>query len=109
LDSEAYASHVPLVPPLQQPAGQVLASQEHTPAVVSQSPFAQEPQAAPLLPHCEGDCDEYVTHVVPLQQPFAHDVASQTHLPVARLHSCPDPQAPQVAPPVPHDVFDSEA
>jgi hypothetical protein len=94
---------------LQQPAGHVTASHEQTPVVMSQRPFAQEPHAAPPLPHCEDDCDEYCTHVLPLQQPFAHDVALQTHCPVPRLHSCPDAHAPQVAPPVPHDVFDSAA
>jgi hypothetical protein len=47
--------------------------------------------------------------VLPLQQPLGHDVASQTHCPVVRLHSCPAAQAPQVAPPVPHEALDSEA
>src|SRR6202041_1730833 len=96
-------------PPLQQPFGQVTASQEQTPVVVSHRPFAQDPHAAPPFPHCEDDSDEKGTHVKPLQQPFAHEVASQTHWPVALLHSCPDPHAPQLAPAVPHELFDSEA
>jgi hypothetical protein len=58
LDSEAYASHVPLVPPLQQPLGQVVASQEQTPVALSHRPFAQGPHAAPPFPHCVGDSDE---------------------------------------------------
>jgi len=36
---------------LQQPPAQVLASHEHVPTVVSQSPFAQGAHAAPLVPH----------------------------------------------------------
>jgi hypothetical protein len=108
-DSDAYALHVPLAPPLQHPLGQVMASHEQTPTVVSQRPFAQDPHAAPPLPHCKEDSDAYGTHALPLQQPFAHEVASQTHSPVALLHSCPAPHAAQVAPAVPHDAFDSEA
>ena len=51
-DSEAYAWQVPLVPPLQQPLGQVLPSHEQTPVVLSQRPFPQDPHAAPPFPHC---------------------------------------------------------
>jgi hypothetical protein len=47
--------------------------------------------------------------VLPAQQPFGHDVASQTQLPVDGLHSCPAAQAAQLAPPVPHEAFDSDA
>jgi len=36
---------------LQQPVGQVFASQEHVPLLVSQRPFAQDEQAAPAVPH----------------------------------------------------------
>jgi len=46
------------VPPLQQPPGQVWASQEQVPFVVSQTPFAQEVQAAPPAPHCDADSEE---------------------------------------------------
>jgi hypothetical protein len=56
-DSEVYASQVPLVPPLQQPLGQVLASHSQTPTVVSQRPLEQDPQEAPPLPHCEDVCE----------------------------------------------------
>jgi len=44
-----------------------------------------------------------------LQQPFAHEVALHAQRPVALSHSWPDPQAAQLAPPVPHELFDSEA
>ena len=33
---------------------------------------------------------------------------SQTHCPVLVLHSCPEAQAAQAAPAVPHELFDSE-
>jgi hypothetical protein len=42
---------------LQQPPGQVCASQEQVPLVVSQTPFAQEAQAAPPAPHCDADSE----------------------------------------------------
>jgi hypothetical protein len=44
-----------------------------------------------------------------VQQPFEQEVASQTHWPVALSHSCPAPQPPHVAPPVPHDRLFWEA
>ena len=47
--------------------------------------------------------------MLPLQQPFGHEVASQTHWPLVLLHSCPVAHPVQVAPVVPHDVFDSDA
>ncbi len=53
VDCEPYASHVPAVPPLQHPPGQVLASQEQVPLVVSQSPFEHVVQVAPPVPHCD--------------------------------------------------------
>lgn len=109
LDSDPYASHVPLVPPLQQPAAHVLASHEHMPAATSHRPLAQETHAAPPLPHWEPDCDAYGTQTLPLQHPFAHDVASQVHAPVVLLHSWPVVHAPQAAPAVPHVVLDSDA
>jgi hypothetical protein len=56
-DSEAYASHVPPVPPTQQPFGQVLASHEQMPLVVSQRPLGQAAHAAPPLPHCDADSE----------------------------------------------------
>ena len=108
LDSDPYASHVPLAPPLQQPLGHVLESHAHTPVVRSHRLFAQEPHAAPPFPHCEPDCDAYVTHTLPLQHPFAQDVASHTHAPVVLLHSWPIAHGPQAAPAMPHEVFDSD-
>jgi hypothetical protein len=86
-DSEAYPLHVPLMPPLQQPFGQVFESQAQSPSVLSQRPLLQAAQAAPPDPHREADCAETSTHVSPLQQPNGHEVASQTHLPMLVLHS----------------------
>ena len=45
--------------------------------------------------------------MLPLQQPPGHEVASQTHCPVVLLHSWPVAHAAQLAPPAPHDEFDS--
>ncbi len=56
-DSLAYASHVPVTPPLQQPLGQVLASQAHSPLVVSHRLLAHAAQVAPPAPHSDGDCE----------------------------------------------------
>jgi hypothetical protein len=108
IDSEAYASHVPVMPPLQHPLGQVLESQEHKPSVVSQSPFVQAAQAAPPAPQSAADCADASTHVLPLQQPNVHELESHTHWPVVLLHSWPEEQAPQVSPPVPQEVLLSE-
>ena len=58
IHSDAYASHGPFTPPLQQPVGHVSESQVQLPSVVSQTPFEQVEHAAPPAPHCEGDCDE---------------------------------------------------
>ena len=104
-DSLPYASHGPVEPPLQQPFGQVWASHEHVPVVVSQTPFAQLAQSAPPAPHLVADSEAYAMHVPPrdaVQQPPGHDVASQTQVPLALLHSWPALQLPQAAPPVPH-------
>ena len=57
VDSEAYGSHVPLVPPLQQPVGHVLASHEQVPFVLSQTLFAHALQAAPPAPHSAPLCE----------------------------------------------------
>jgi hypothetical protein len=57
VDCDAYTSHVPATPPLQQPCGHVAASHEHSPLVVSHSWFAHSPQAAPAAPHWPVDCD----------------------------------------------------
>ena len=53
----AYASHVPLVPPLQQPLGHVFALHEQSPFVVSHRLFAQAAHAAPPAPQIEEDCE----------------------------------------------------
>lgn len=73
------------------------------------SPLPHPLQAAPFVPHSVCDWEVYGTHVVPLQQPFGHEVASQTHLPVVLSHSWPSEHPAQVAPPVPHEVYDSDA
>jgi hypothetical protein len=44
-----------------------------------------------------------------VQQPLGQEVASHTHWPVVLLHSCPEGHPAHVAPPAPHDVFDSFA
>lgn len=106
----AYPLHVPLVPPLQQPVGQVSASHVQRPVVVSQRLLAHGAQVAPPAPHCEEDSDPYATHALPLQQPLGHEVASQTHWPALApvlLHSCPEAHGPQAAPPVPQVALDS--
>jgi hypothetical protein len=51
------ASHVPPAPPLQQPSGQVFASQEQVPLVLSQRPLPQPAHVAPPVPHCEAVSD----------------------------------------------------
>jgi hypothetical protein len=109
VDSDAYASQVPVVPPLQQPPEHVLASHEQTPTVASHRPFAQAPHDAPPLPHCNEVCEAYGTHWLPLQQPLEHDVASQTHWPVVLSHSWPVAHDPHATPAAPHEVFDSDA
>jgi hypothetical protein len=108
-DSAANASHVPVVPPTQQPFGHVVPSQEHAPALVSHRPFAQDVHEAPPFPHSEGDSDAYGTHTAPLQQPFAHEVELHVHRPVAVSQAWPVAQDAQAIPPVPHELFDSEA
>jgi hypothetical protein len=70
---------VPLVPPLQQPFGHVIASHVHLPVVVSQTLFGHAAHATPPVPHADADCDEYATQVLPLQQPLGHVTALQTH------------------------------
>ena len=102
------------MPPLQQPFGQVWESHEHRPSVVSHRPFAQAAQAAPAAPQREADCAEASTHVVPLQQPKGQELASQTHCPTVLSlailsHSWPEAHGPHAAPPVPHEVLDSDA
>jgi hypothetical protein len=87
---------------LQQPSGQLFASQEHVPFVTSQTPLAQGPHAAPAVPQSAADCDPNGTHVLPLQQPAGHDVASQMHPDAVLEHSWPTPHDAHDAPPVPH-------
>ncbi len=60
---------MPAGPPLQQPSGQVVASQVHAPTVVSHRPFEHEAHAAPPEPHCAADCEARGTQTSPLQHP----------------------------------------
>lgn len=93
---------------MQQPFAQEVASQVHRPVVLSHSwPDPHDAQVTPPVPQEPFDSDAYGSHVLPLQQPAGQDAASHTHCPVVRLHSWPVAHAPQVAPPAPHDVFDS--
>lgn len=62
VDSLAYTSQVPAVPPLQQPFGHVLLSHSQTPVVVSQRLLPHGPQAPPPFPHWDGVWEGYVTH-----------------------------------------------
>ena len=112
-DSDPHASQVPPLPPLQHPSGQEVESQTHVPLpLLHSSPELQAPQLAPAVPHSELLSDPQGRHVPvgpPLQQPAGHEVASQTHCPLALLHSSPEPHGWHVAPPAPHDPFDSLA
>jgi hypothetical protein len=108
-DSEAYGSQVPVGPPLQQPFGQVVASQVHCPRVVSQSPFVHAVHAPPALPQRLALREDVGTQVLPLQQPAGQETASQTQRPVVVLHSCPVPHAAHARPPAPQDMDDSDA
>jgi hypothetical protein len=47
--------------------------------------------------------------VLLLQQPLGQDAALHTHAPVAVSHAWPVGHAAHVAPPAPHEVFDSLA
>jgi len=108
----AYASHVPVEPPTQQPLEHVFASQAHVPLVVSHSPLPQAAQVAPPVPHDEADSELHDSHVPvapPLQHPVGQEVESHTQVPVLLLHSSPVPHAPHAAPVVPHDPLDSDA
>jgi hypothetical protein len=48
--------------------------------------------------------DVWLWQVVPLQQPLGHEVPSQMHAPKGQR--CPETQAEQAAPAVPHIVAD---
>ena len=52
VDCDPYGSHVPFGPPMQQPIGQDVASQAHTPDLHSW-PCPQLVHFAPPVPHCE--------------------------------------------------------
>jgi hypothetical protein len=105
LDSDAYASHVPLA--VQQPLGHDVASHTHCPAVVLHSwPAAQPPHAAPPLPHDVLVSLESASQVEPLQQP-AHAEPPQLHAPPE--HDCPEAHALQAAPLVPQSEATCDA
>ena len=46
---------MPLVPPLQQPLGQLTTLHRHRPFDVSHAPFAHGEHAAPPAPHSDAD------------------------------------------------------
>jgi hypothetical protein len=103
-------SQVPLGPPLQQPLGQVCASQAQVPLVVSHKPLPHPPQVAPAVPHEAGDWRFHGSHVPvgpPSQQPLGQEDASQVQVPLVLSHS-PLVHVAHVAPAVPHDAGDSE-
>jgi hypothetical protein len=123
-DSPAYGSHVPVGPPLQQPFGQDVASQTHTPplqclpgAQAGPPPHVHWPlehvlvvigshaaHVPPPVPHDPVDWAPVASQepvVPPTQQPFGHVVASQEQVPLV-LSQRPFVQDVQVVPPVPH-------
>jgi len=103
LDSEAYASHVPVVPPLQQPLGHEVASQTHWPLPLHSWPKAHALHATPDAPHDELDSLETGSHAPALQQP-AQDAPPHVHAPPE--HDSPVAHAPQAAPSMPHCELD---
>ena len=87
--SLAQGTHVPVVPPLQQPLGHDVASHTHWPLLLSHSrPVPHPPQVAPLEPHELLLSLERPSHVVPLQQP-AQTPPPQEQTPLE--HACPPP------------------
>ena len=98
---------MPPVPPLQQPLGQVLRSQEQLPLVVSHRLFEQLVHALPPEPHVVGVSEEYGTQVLALQQPLPQPLPLQMHCP-ADPHTCPLAHAEHAIPPEPHEVGDWE-
>lgn len=101
VDSLAYASHVPLVPPLQHPLGHVSALHEHRPLVVSQRLFAQGAHAMPREPQSAADCEDGWTHVLPLQHPVGQldgpQLPDATSPPTSGEPVSPPPMLPSVA------------
>jgi hypothetical protein len=81
----------------QQPAGQVVALQPHTPLMHS-APVAHAMQAAPPTPHSVFNVP--ATQDVPSQQPVVQFVQSPAHCWL--VHSLPALHATQAAPPLPH-------
>jgi hypothetical protein len=101
LPSEAYGTQVL---PLQQPAGQDVASQTHCPVeVLHRWPELHAAQVAPDAPQAPLVSPTSGLHVPPLQHP-AHEAPPQLHAPLE--HACPDAQAAQAAPAVPHPFAD---
>ncbi len=80
---------------------------QHWPAL-HESLGGHPAQAAPPVPHCEGDCELCCTHICPLQQPPGHEVALHTHWPVAVSHSVPVEHATHAMPPAPQAEDDCE-
>ncbi len=97
--------------PLQQPAGQEVASQTHCPVVFLHScPLAQAAHEAPEVPHEPFDSEAYASQVPlepPTQHPFGHVVASHEQTPVV-VSQRPLAQAVHAAPLLPHCPGDSD-
>jgi hypothetical protein len=105
-DSEAYGSHAPFA--VQQPFGHDVPLQVHCP-LLHTWPAAHAVQAAPAVPHEWLAWEANASHVpAAVQHPLGHEIASHTHWPVVLLHSWPVGHATHAAPPVPHDMLDSE-
>lgn len=102
LDCPEYGTHTS---PLQHPLGQEVASQTHCPVAVLHSwPVGHAAHVAPFDPQDWFDSPDSGSHVPPpLQQP-AHKPPPQLHIPFE--HVFPVPQAPHVAPLLPHSLDD---
>jgi hypothetical protein len=106
LVSDAHFSHVPVLPPLQQPSAQEVASHWHCPVVVLHSwPVGHAAHAAPAEPHDALDSLDSASQL-PLEQQPEHEPPPHSHSPLE--HACPDWHALHVAPPVPHSELDCD-
>jgi hypothetical protein len=106
LDSEAYASHVPLE--VQHPLGHEVASHWQAPVLVLHSwPEGHTEHVAPLLPHDPVDSLVSASQAPPPPQHPAHAPPPQVHAPL--VHESPAPHALHEAPLVPHWDDDCDA
>lgn len=76
--------------------------------VLQTSPTPHAAHAAPAAPQEEFVSEAYGSHApLEVQQPFGQDAELHTHCPVVVLQASPAGHAAHVAPPAPHDEFDS--